>query len=90
MSDFFTVMAAVRAVIESKDLFCSLYSDRASHFFLTPKAGERVANKHFTQVGRALSELQIGLIPAYSPQAHGRRETQRYAAKRNPAEARYE
>ena len=36
----FTVMAALREVIESKRLFCSLYSDRASHFFLTPKAGE--------------------------------------------------
>jgi transposase len=70
----FTVMAALRAVIESKGLFCSLYSDRASHFFLTPKAGEKVANKHFTQVGRALSELQIRLIPAYSPQARGRSE----------------
>jgi transposase len=70
----FTVMAALRAVIESKGMFCSLYSDRASHFFLTPKAGEKVANKHFTQVGRALSELQIRLIPAYSPQARGRSE----------------
>jgi hypothetical protein len=70
----FTVMAALRAVIERKGLFCSLYSDRASHFFLTPKAGERVANKHVTQVGRALAELQIRLIPAYSPQARGRSE----------------
>src|ERR1051325_1209865 len=70
----FTVMAALRAVIEKQGLFCSLYSDRASHFFLTPKAGEKVANKHFTQVGRALAELQIKLIPAYSPQARGRSE----------------
>jgi transposase len=69
-----TVMAALRAVIESKGLFCSLYCDRASHFFLTPKAGEPVAEKHLTQVGRALSELQIRLIPAYSPEARGRSE----------------
>jgi hypothetical protein len=55
-------------------LFCSLYCDRASHFFLTPKAGERVSEKHITQVGRALAELGIRLIPAYSPEARGRSE----------------
>ena len=70
----FTVMAALRTVIETKGLFCSLYCDRASHFFLTPKAGEPVAEKHLTQVGRALAELGIRLIPAYSPEARGRSE----------------
>jgi len=70
----FTVMTALREVIETKGLFCSLYSDRASHFFLTPKAGEPVADKHLTQVGRALTELTIRPIPAYSPQARGRGE----------------
>ena len=70
----FTVMTAVREVIESRGVFCSLYSDRASHFFLTPKAGEPVADKHLTQVGRALIELGIRPIPAYSPQARGRSE----------------
>jgi len=69
-----TVMTALRAVVETKGLFCSLYSDRASHFFLTPKAGEPVADKHLTQVGRALLELGIRPIPAYSPQARGRSE----------------
>ena len=67
----FTVMTALREVIENKGLFCSLYSDRASHFFLTPKAGEAVADKHLTQVGRALTELGIRPLPAYSPQARG-------------------
>jgi hypothetical protein len=70
----FTVMTAVREVIETRGVFCSLYSDRASHFFLTPKAGEPVADKHLTQVGRALVELGIRPIPAYSPQARGRSE----------------
>ena len=37
-----TVMAGLREVIESKGLFCALYSDRGSHFFVTPKAGEKV------------------------------------------------
>jgi hypothetical protein len=37
-----TVTTALREVIEQKDLFCALYSDRASHFFLTPKTGEPV------------------------------------------------
>jgi transposase len=69
-----TVMIALREVIEKKGLFCSLYCDRASHFFLTPKAGEAVADKHLTQVGRAMAALNIRLIPGYSPEARGRSE----------------
>jgi transposase len=69
-----TVMAALREGIESQGLFCSLYSDRAGHFFVTPKRGERVATGRPTQVGRALQELGIKMIPAYSPQARGRME----------------
>lgn len=69
-----TVMAALRQVIEKRGLFCALYSDRASHFFLTPKAGEAVDRSRLTQVGRAMKELGIQMIPAYSPQARGRSE----------------
>jgi transposase len=69
-----SVMAAVREVVERKGCFCSLYSDRASHFFSTPKAGQPVDTRQPTQVGRALKELGIEPIPAYSPQARGRSE----------------
>jgi transposase len=69
-----TVMAALRAVIEQQGVFCALYSDRGSHFFHTPKAGEAVDPHRVTQVGRALRELDIQMIPAYSPQARGRSE----------------
>jgi transposase len=69
-----TVMTGLREVIEQKGLFCALYSDRASHFFLTPNAGGAVNHDRLTQVGRALKELGIQLIPAYSPQARGRSE----------------
>lgn len=69
-----TVMAGVREVIEAKGLFCALYSDRGSHFFHTPKAGEPVDKHRVTQVGRALKELGVQMIPAYSPQARGRSE----------------
>jgi hypothetical protein len=69
-----TVMAGIREVIETKGIFCSLYSDRASHFWSTPKAGEPVDRQALTQVGRSLRELSIQLIPAYSPQARGRSE----------------
>jgi len=69
-----TVMAALREVIETQGLFCALYSDRGSHFFHTPKAGEPVDKTRLTQVGRALKELGIQMIPAYSPQARGRME----------------
>src|SRR6266436_3480068 len=69
-----TVMAALREVLEQRGIFCSLYSDRASHFWLTPKAGEMVDRQRLTQVGRAMRELGIEMIPAYSPQARGRSE----------------
>jgi transposase len=69
-----SVMAALREVIESRGLFCSLYSDRAGHFFITPKHGERVDASRPTQVGRALQELGVKMIAAYSPQARGRSE----------------
>jgi transposase len=69
-----TVMEGLQAVIESKGLFCALYSDRGSHFFVTPKAGEKVDKHRLTQVGRALKELGVQMIPAYSPQARGRSE----------------
>jgi transposase len=69
-----TVMAGLREVIENQGLFCALYSDRGSHFFVTPKAGEKVDKHRLTQVGRALKELGVQMIPAYSPQARGRSE----------------
>jgi hypothetical protein len=69
-----TLMPAVREVIEQRGIFCALYSDRASHFFVTPKAGGKVDESQVTQFGRALQELGIKMIPAYSPQARGRME----------------
>jgi hypothetical protein len=69
-----TVLAALREVIQEQGVFCTLYSDRASHFFETPQAGARVDAHRVTQVGRALGELGIRMIPAYSPQARGRSE----------------
>src|SRR5499425_1051709 len=69
-----TVMAGLKEVIESKGVFCALYSDRGSHFWLTPKAGGKVDPYRLTQVGRALRELGVQMIPAYSPQARGRSE----------------
>ena len=55
-------------------LFCELYTDRGSHYFHTPKAGEPVSRKVQTQVGRALAQLGIRHIAAYSPEARGRSE----------------
>ena len=60
--------------IAKKGLFCALYSDRGSHYFLTPEAGGKVAKDKLTQVGRALAELGIEHIAGYSPQARGRSE----------------
>lgn len=69
-----TVMASLKRVVESRGLFCSLYSDRGSHMAWTPKAGGLVDRGHPTQIARALKELGIELILAYSPQARGRCE----------------
>lgn len=69
-----TVLAGLRVVIEDQGIFCSLYSDRGSHLFVTMKAGEKVDKHRLTQVGRAMKELGIQMIPAYSPQARGRSE----------------
>src|ERR1700678_4039428 len=69
-----TVMAGLKEVVERKGVFCALYSDRGSHFWLTPKVGGKVDSHRRTQVGRALHELGVQMIPAYSPQARGRSE----------------
>jgi len=69
-----TVLAGLKEVIERKGVFCALYSDRGSHFWLTPKVGGKVDYQRRTQVGRALHELGVQMIPAYSPQARGRSE----------------
>lgn len=60
--------------IAKKGLFRSLYTDRGSHYFYTPKAGGRVDKGRLTQVGRALKQLGITHIPSYSPEARGRIE----------------
>jgi transposase len=69
-----SILAGLREVIETQGVFCSLYSDRASHFFVTPKSAGPVDKTRLTQVGRALNELGIKMIAAYSPQARGRSE----------------
>lgn len=61
-------------VIAEHGLFCALYTDRGSHYFETAVAGGRVSRTVLTQVGRALRQLGIEHIAAYSPQARGRSE----------------
>jgi transposase len=65
---------ALAEVVADKGLFCSLYTDRGGHYFHTPTAGGGVDRQHPTQVGRALAQLGIEHIAAYSPQARGRSE----------------
>lgn len=67
-------MKGIRETIESYGLFCSLYTDRGSHYWFTPEAGGKVDKSTLTQVGRALRQLSIRHIAAYSPQARGRSE----------------
>ena len=60
--------------IRAHGLFSSFYTDRGSHYFVTPKAGAKVDKTQLTQVGRALKQLHVEHIPSYSPQARGRME----------------
>jgi hypothetical protein len=68
------VLRVLRQVVEEHGIFCALYSDRASRFYLTPRAGELVDRFRLTQVGRCLQQLGVQMIAAYSPQARGRSE----------------
>ena len=65
---------ALLEVFTTHGLPSSLYTDRGSHYFLTPSAGEPVDKGRLTQVGRALLQLGIEHIAAYSPEARGRSE----------------
>jgi hypothetical protein len=64
----------LREVIEARGLFSSLYTDRGTHYWYTEAAGGKVDKTRLTQVHRALQQLGITLIPAYSPEARGRSE----------------
>ena len=69
-----TVMAGLKQVIAERGVFCSLYSDRGSHFVYTPKAGGHPDRRVKTQIGRALEQMGTELIAAMSPEARGRCE----------------
>lgn len=64
----------VEEVIIKKGLFSSLYTDRASHYWYTPESGGKVSKVQLTQFGRAMKQLGIEMIAAYSPEARGRSE----------------
>ena len=64
----------VGEAIRAKGLFCSFYSDRGSHYWTTAEAGGTVDKANLTQFGRALQQLGIEMIAAYSPEARGRSE----------------
>ena len=65
---------ALQEVFGEHGLPLSLYTDRGSHYFHTPEAGGPVDRTHLTQVGRALAQLGVEHIAAYSPEARGRSE----------------
>ena len=67
-------MRGVCEVIAGHGLFNSFYSDRGSHYWHTPQAGGKVDRNNSTQFGRAMKQLGIDMIAAYSPEARGRSE----------------
>jgi len=69
-----TVMAALKQVIADRGVFCSLYTDRGSHFVFTPQAGGPPDRRVKTQIVRALEQMGSELIAAHSPEARGRCE----------------
>ena len=67
-------LRGVREVIAARGLFSAFYSDRGSHYWHTPEANGKVDKQNLTQFGRALGQLGIEMIAAYSPEARGRSE----------------
>jgi transposase len=71
-------MGVLWEYLEKNGRMVDVYTDRASMFTVQPRPGEskeqqREADR-LTQLGRAMRELGIGSILAYSPQAKGRIE----------------
>jgi hypothetical protein len=66
----------LKEVFSAHGLPMSLYTDRGSHYFRAAKAGE-IDRFCPTQVGRALAQLGVEHIRAFSPQARGRSERAR-------------
>jgi transposase len=64
----------VHEVITARGLFSAFYSDRGSHYWTTPEAEGKVDKENLTQFGRAMKQLGIEMIAAYSPEARGRSE----------------
>jgi len=70
----FSSFRGVREVIEDHGIFCSLYTDRGSHYWTTKTAGGKIDKGNLTQFGCCMSRLGIEMIPGYSPEARGRSE----------------
>src|SRR4030067_703395 len=64
----------VQEVIDKHGVFASFYTDRGSHYWHTPEAGKKVDKENLKQFGRAMRQLGIEMISAYSPEARGRAE----------------
>lgn len=64
----------VRNLLRQRGVFCTLYTDRGSHYWYTPEEGGKVDRSRPTQFGRAMRQLGVEMIPAYSPEARGRSE----------------
>lgn len=69
-------MAGIKAVLQTKGIPSSFYSDRGAHYWTTPEAGGKVDKVNLTQFGQAMKRLGVEMIAAYSPEARGRSERQ--------------
>ncbi len=65
-------LAGVRQVIEKHGLFCSLYTDRALHYWSATKTTVKSDQAKLTQFGRAMKQLGIKMIPTRSAQMRAR------------------
>jgi hypothetical protein len=70
-------LRVLRGYLEKWGRPLEFYTDKNSLFTVNRplvKAGDEEVPEELTQIGRALRELEIGWIPAHSPQAKGRIE----------------
>jgi len=70
----FSSFPGIHESIPQRGLFGSVYSDRGSRYWFTSEAGDKVDKQRLRQFGRALNQLELQMIPAYSSEARGRSE----------------
>jgi hypothetical protein len=72
--DTLSSLTVIKNTIQDKGIFCSLYTDRGSHFKVTNKKNSDPDKIFHSHIEKVLHKFGTKLIHAFSPQARGRGE----------------